>query len=105
MNKHRTGRPSELVPSLTKAKEYLIHGFRANGEAVPSIKGLARYTGKHRSSLYEYARHSEEFSDTLEAIRNMQEAMLINGGLMGVLNARIVKLMLANHGYTSKRMG
>lgn len=53
MNDRTTGRPSELAPSLTKAKEYPRHGFKSSSEAAPSIRGLAKHIGKHRSSLYE----------------------------------------------------
>lgn len=97
-----TGRPSQLLPSLEKASEYLDGGFIAHGEAVPSIKGLAHYIGKSRSCLYAYAAKSQAFKDTLERVKTRQEAMLINGGLDGSFNAHIVKLMLANHGYRAQ---
>ena len=67
------------------------------------MAGLACYLGKHKSSMYEYSKQNKEFSDTLEAIKTVQENKLINKGLTGEFNSPIVKLMLANHGYSEKQ--
>lgn len=58
MIKNKGGRPSELSKSITRGREYLLNGFMVQRDAVPSVKGVARYIGKHRSSLYGYARQS-----------------------------------------------
>ncbi len=96
------GRPSKLGECLIKAKEYLLGGYEAVGEVIPSKAGLACYLAVHRSTLYEYAKQSEEFSDTLEGILALQESKLINKSLSGEFNPTISKLMLANHGYSEK---
>ena len=102
-DKKKVGRPSELAECLIKAKEYLLGGYEIFGDVVPSVAGLACYLGKSREAMYEYARKDNEFSDTLEAIKTVQENKLINKGLTGEFNSPIVKLMLANHGYSEKQ--
>ncbi|MBT0725422.1 hypothetical protein HH682_13535 [Rosenbergiella sp. S61] len=100
--KNKVGRPSKLAESIEKAKEYLMGGFEAVGDVVPSVAGLACYLGISRSTAQEYAKDNVEFSGTLEAIKTLQENKLINKGLIGDFNATITKLMLANHGYSDK---
>lgn len=101
--KKKIGRPSELADCLVKAKEYLLGDYETFGDVVPSVAGLACYLGKSREAMYEYARNNEDFSDTLENIKTMQENKLINKGLTGEFNATITKLMLSNHGYSEKQ--
>lgn len=101
--KKKVGRPSELAECLIKAKEYLLGDYETFGDVVPSVAGLACYLGKHKSSMYEYAKQNKEFSDTLEAIKTLQENRLINGGLTSSFNPTITKLMLSNHGYSEKQ--
>ncbi|WP_392552714.1 terminase small subunit [Orbus wheelerorum] len=98
-----TGRKSNLDTRLKKANEYVNHGYKENGGLIPSISGLSLYIGCSRSSLYNYAHESEEFSDLLETVKAIQENELINKGLSGEFNATITKLMLANHGYSDKQ--
>ncbi|CDG96687.1 putative protein p17 [Xenorhabdus bovienii str. puntauvense] len=102
---NQVGCPSKLTGELiAKAKEYLYGGYKDEEEAViPSVAGLACYLAIARSTVYEYAKQSEEFSDTLERILALQESRLINKGLSGDFNATITKLMLANHGYSDKQ--
>lgn len=101
--KSNAGRPTKLTPELkAKAQEYL-YDFRANEDVVPSIAGLACYLSIAKSSIYKYKDEDAEFSDTLEAIENLQEKMLLNGGLMGDFNPTITKLMMSNHGYSDKQ--
>lgn len=102
--KKELGRPTNLTDEvIAKAKEYLIRGFEDVGNTVPSVAGLGCYLGASRSSLYEWAGKDEDFSDTLDAIKMKQEMMLIDGGLGSSMNSTIVKLMLANHGYSDKQ--
>lgn len=100
--KNKIGRPSKLAESIEKAKEYLMGGYEAVGDVVPSVAGLACYLGISRSTAQEYAKDNAEFSGTLEAIKTLQENKLINKGLVGDFNPTITKLMLANHGYSDK---
>lgn len=99
----RGGRPSGLTEELiAKAQLYLLGGYVDAGDAVPSVAGLACWLGKGRSSMYEYAKQDDRFSDTLEGILAVQEKLLITGGLTAGFNATITKLMMANHGYAEK---
>lgn len=101
--KKKIGRPSELAECLVKANEYLLGGYETFGDVVPSVAGLACYLGKHRSTMYDYADQSSEFSDILESVKTVQENKLLNKGLTGEFNSNIVKLMLGKHGYTDKQ--
>ena len=96
------GRPSELLPTLEKAKEYLNGGYEAVGEVIPNIAGLACYVGKSRSNIYDYAKHSDEFQYILDGIMKLQESKLLNEGLKGNFNATITKLILTKHGYSDR---
>lgn len=97
-------RPTKLTDELAqKAKKYAKDGYLAVDEVIPTIAGLAVYLGVSRSTLYEYKKLNNEFSDTLEMILQNQERLLINRSLTGDFNATIAKLMLANHGYSDKQ--
>lgn len=69
---------------------------------LPNIAGLARYLGVARSSIYEWKKDHEDFSDILDAILAEQEHRLITGGLSGSYNSTIAKLILTKHGYSDK---
>lgn len=97
-------RPTKLTDELAqKAKKYAKDGYLTADEVIPTIAGLAVYLGVSRSTLYEYKKLDNEFSDTLEMILQNQERLLINRSLTGDFNATIAKLMLANHGYNDKQ--
>ncbi len=101
--KNPVGRPNELIDTLKKAKQYLLGEWQIVGDVIPSVAGLACYTGKRRSTIYDYASKNEEFSDILEGILSLQENRLINGSLASLLNPTIAKLILTKHGYSDKQ--
>lgn len=115
--KNKGGRPSLFDRSMIdKSKEYIWYfqlseedqeackDGRVNPvEVIPSVGGLARYLDVHRSTLYEWAKTNKEFSDTLDALQDIQEVLLLNNGLTGKFTAPIAKLALANHGYSDKQ--
>lgn len=99
----RVGRPTKYNDELqAMADEYL---FRLDelGHVVPSRAGLCCYLGIVRSTCYEWEETYPQFSDTLHSIDVMQEHLALNGGLGGKLNSTIVKLVLANHGYSERQ--
>jgi len=101
--KRPVGRPTKYNDALqAKAEYYLMRGFGEQGDAVPSLAGLCCYLGVVRSTVYLWSETYPQFSDTLLAINEKQETMLISGGLRGEMNPTITKLMLANHGYSDK---
>lgn len=100
--KPQLGRPSKLTDELmNKAQDYADFGYEEQGDAVPSVAGLAVYLGVGRSTIYD---NKSAFSDILEQIAQKQEQKLINGGLLGGFNATIVKMMLTKHGYSDKQV-
>ena len=97
------GRPTKLTPELmAKAKEYVEGGFLAK-ELVPTIAGLTLHIDVRRSTVYEWAKSNEQFSDIVDKVMVFQEQELIRGSLGGALNASIAKLLLTKHGYSDKQ--
>jgi hypothetical protein len=98
-----TGRPTKLTPeALERAKQY-IDGAYMLDELVPTVAGLALYVGIRKSTIYEWAKENKDFSDFLDAVMTKQEKGLLKGGIEGVYNSTITKLMLTKHGYTDKQ--
>jgi hypothetical protein len=100
----KVGRPSDYSEEkLEKAKDYVIN-HEIYGDVVPTAVGLAEHLDQHLDTLYEWAKYEDrkEFSDTLRRVQQKQHSKLVNGGLSGVLNQTITKLMLSNHGYSEK---
>jgi DNA-binding XRE family transcriptional regulator len=96
------GRPTEYCQEVQEAAErYASGGFKDCGDIVPSRSGLALELGVSRQTLINWEKHPE-FLDTLNKIGSYQERISLNGGLNGTLNPTIVKLLLANHGYSDK---
>ena len=101
--KRPVGRPCELTHEvIEKAWAYLKGGYQQQGNAVPSVAGLAFALGKSRNALYDWAKQNNEFNDILEGIATAQEMLLIDGGLRSDLNPTITKMMLTKHGYSDK---
>jgi hypothetical protein len=100
------GRPTDYTEEvLEKAKDYLTNFNTEHSHTIPSVVGLAKVLGKHKDTLYEWAKdpNKEEFSDTLRQINNDQEFELVEGGLTNKFNSSITKLALGNHGYSDKQ--
>ena len=98
------GRPTDYSEDMqAKADEYVTGGYNSVGDAVPSIAGLACELGVNRSTLYEWKREYRQFSDTLDLLMAFQERLSLSGGLRGDMNSTIVKLLLANHGYSDRQ--
>lgn len=96
------GRPSEYNEEVqARAEAYAEGGFIECGDVVPSRAGLALELQLSRSTMANWEKFPE-FLVTLEKIAYLQERISLNGGLKGDLNPTIVKLLLANHGYSDK---
>ena len=94
-----TGRPTKYSEEIqAKADDYVFN----HQSLVPTVAGLAIHLDIRRSTLYEWSKNIQEFSDTLDRLQERQEALLVDGGLGGEFNAGITKLMLSNHGYREK---
>ena len=97
------GRPSKYnAEAQAMADAYVDGGYKAAGDAVPSVAGLACELGVVRSTIYEWAKEYGQFSDTLDRCEEVQHRVALSGGLLGEFNAAITKLLLHNHGYSDK---
>jgi len=78
----------------------------ANGRMdvrLPTLEGFAVFIGVNKTTLYEWEKDHEEFSNALDLIRSEQQERLINNGLAGTYNSTIAKLILSsNHGMREK---
>ena len=96
------GAPTKYTPKVQEAADqYADGGFIELGDVVPSRAGLALHLGLSRNTLSNWEIHPQ-FLRTLERVNFLQEKISLNGGLRGDLNSTIVKLLLANHGYSDK---
>lgn len=100
--KRRVGRPSKYNDDLQAEADAYLYRLEELGHVVPSRAGLCCYLGISKSTSYEWEEIHPEFSYTLQSIDVMQEHLALNGGLANSLNSTIVKLVLANHGYSDK---
>lgn len=99
------GRPSKLTPEMKQdALDYIENYQDVHEHPIPSVVGMAVVLNVAKSTLYKWAEdESTGFSDTLAKCNDCQELKLINGGLINTFNPTIVKLALANHGYSDKQ--
>lgn len=96
------GRPGKYNAKMqAQADEYLATWDER--DAIPSRVGLCCFIGISKSTSYEWEAEYPEFSDTLGAIEALQEHTAINKGITGAFNSTIVKLVLANHGYSERQ--
>lgn len=122
-------RPTKLTPELLeKAKTYLstcidIIDYTDKGALnfvnveLPTVVGLALYLGINKDTVTEWCKLGEtktedvaeatiqlaqEFSVLVREIIQEQEKRLINRGLGGLYNPKIVGLVAAKHGYAEK---
>lgn len=98
------GRPTKYTTELNqKAKDYLLNYETEHEHPLPSAVGMAVAIGIAKSTLYKWASEDKgDFSDTLAQCNSQQELALIHKGLTNTFNPTIVKLALANHGYSDK---
>lgn len=104
------GRPTSKPKDLKDLVENYIRDCKDNftGQVnkveLPTISGFARRIGFNESTMYEWAKNDEEFSKSLNDIKDEQRNRLLNQGLAGNYNSTIAKLVLAaNHGMSDKQ--
>ncbi|AEP29721.1 DNA-packaging protein [Brumicola nitratireducens] len=97
-------RPTKYCKKVqAKADWYAEGGYLDCGDAVPSQAGLACELSVTRQTLVNWKEQHPKFLDTLDLISVVQERLSLSGGLKGEMNSAIVKLLLANHGYSEKK--
>ena len=97
------GRPSKYNQELQSLADEYIYRYHEQEDVIPSAAGLCVWLGISRSTLHEWERAYDKFSNTLDAIKSLQEKTALNKGLTGDFNSTITKLVLANHGYSDKQ--
>ena len=101
--KRGVGRPTKYNPELQAEADTYVYRLEELGHVVPSRAGLCCFLGISRETSYQWEKEHRQFSDTLQSVDVLQEHLALNGGLAGGLNSTIVKLVLANHGYSDKQ--
>jgi len=98
------GRPTKYTPELIEKSQHYVDNFEDYGDPAPTIAGLSCELKVTRETLHAWARDpsKEEFSYIVAQLMANQERALISGGLKGVLNASISKLMLTKHNYSER---
>lgn len=95
------GRPTDYDQSvLDIAEDYIKNHKDTYGDIIPSVAGLACAIGVAKSTVYLWRDLHPEFSDSLNRLLTDQERQSVNGGISGLFNPTITKLVLANHGYS-----
>lgn len=102
-SKKPVGRPTKYNDELQALADSYIFSYKDQGDVIPSRVGLCCFLGIAKSTSFEWADIYPEFSATLAAIDALQENVALNRGLDGTFNATIVKLVMANHGYSDKQ--
>jgi len=99
--KNSEGRPTSYSQEkLELTFDYLENFKDVYDDAIPTIAGLACALGVAKSTVYLWKGLYPQFSDALDRISTSQERHTVNGGITGVFNATISKLILHNHGYS-----
>ena len=99
---NQVGRPTKYNEELQEKADGYLYELEELGHVVPSRAGLCCYLGIAKSTSQAWEKEHPAFSATLSRIEVMQEHLALNGGLSNALNSTIVKLVLANHGYSDK---
>lgn len=97
----KMGRPTKYSAELQEQADRYIHDWSLT-DAVPSRVGLCCYLGISKPTSRDWAGQYPDFSSTLDAVDALQEYVAMNKGITGDFNSTIVKLVLANHGYSDK---
>lgn len=98
------GRPTKYNAEMQEKADYYVMHWNEYPikDVVPSRVGLCCWLGIHKQTSYEWEEIYPKFSDTLKNIETLQEKVSVNGGMAGVFNPTITKLVLANHGYSER---
>lgn len=98
-------RPTKYTPELLEAAHAYADGmWRENGDAVPTVVGLAIDLGIDEETAHRWGKEKgkEEFSKLLTRVKDLQHRHLVNKGLNGETNPAITKMMMTKHGYSDK---
>lgn len=110
----KRGRPSGYDPKyIDMVDKYLneqkdIYVKKGKEEKIqvnlPTVNGFCLYAWIPESTLYDWKKEHEDFSESLRKIVKEQEKRLLNMWLSWEYNSTIAKLILsANHGMTERK--
>lgn len=98
---NKVGRPTKYNAEMqAQADAYVLRW--AEVDAVPSRVGLCCWLGISKQTSFTWEKDYPQFLATLQAVEALQEHTAMNKGITGEFNSTIVKLVLANHGYSDK---
>lgn len=93
----------KFVKQKNEEKGYEMYGHNLKVQ-LPTIKGFAKFIDVPSSTLYDWRDKHEKFSEALTRIKDEQWERLVNKGLAGVYNSKIVDRMLSgNHGLKDRK--
>jgi hypothetical protein len=99
---------TSLTPDIIpKCYEYIydVKAGNAKGEVIPTLAGLALFLGVTRKTLLNWEKQqqdNESYGEIMEAFDMLdtnQEVITVNGGLTGVFNPGLVKIIMGKYGY------
>lgn len=97
------GRPTKYDPSYIGRVDDYLTTAGADKKHLPKIESFAIFLDVNKTTLYEWAKHNEDFSNALTKIMERQAECLIDGGLYKGANPLVTKLLLMNnHGMREK---
>lgn len=70
---------------------------------LPTIEGLAYDLKVNKTTIYEWVKVYDEFSNLIDELLAKQAKSLINNGLSGSYSQVIAKVLLTKHGYIDKQ--
>ena len=99
-NNRELGRPTKYNEDMQQLADSYVYDWESIGDKIPSRVGLCRFIGINKTTSYEWAKVHPDFSNTLGVIETLQEYVALNKGVTGEFNSTIVKLIMANFGYS-----
>lgn len=96
------GRPTKYNEEIQAAADDYVETW-SDDDAIPSRVGLCCRIGIAKHTSFAWEEKYPQFSSTLKEIEAMQEREAMNKGITGIFNPTIVKLVLANHGYSERQ--
>ena len=83
-----------------------LEDYEQQGDVIPTVEGYSDMVGVCKKTVYNWSQkpENEVFLHALERLKNKQHRILLNKGLMNLINPTLTKLMLINnHGYSEKK--
>lgn len=97
---HQDTELEKVVLTSDKGYEKIDYKLKVD---LPTVEGFASFLDVNKTTLYEWEKLYQDFSNALNKIRTEQQTRLINEGLAGNYNPTIAKLILSsNHGMREK---